>query len=91
MLSSACIVTPSSSTGNFSYVQEHPMTSDFVRNIHLQTGRRMLANGASMEALASHFDRVGFNEREIAVLLAEFGDFGPKLPDQEFVSHPPQR
>ncbi len=67
------------------------MTSDFVRNIHLQTGQRMLAKGASMEDLASHFDRVGFTEREIAALLAEFGDLSAKLPDQEFVSHHPQR
>jgi len=67
------------------------MTSDFVRKIHLQTGQRMLAQGASMEELASHFDRVGFTEREIAVLLAEFSDCSAKLPDQEFVRHHPQR
>ncbi len=67
------------------------MTSDLVRNIHLQTGQRMLAKGASLEELASHFDRVGFTEREIAALLTEFGDYGAKLPDQEFISHHPQR
>ena len=64
------------------------MTSNFVRNIHLQTGKRMLVNGASMEEIASHFDRVGFTEREIALLLAEFGNFGVKSPDEEFVSQP---
>lgn len=66
------------------------MTSDFVRTIHLQTGQRMLARGASMEELASHFDRVGFTEREIAALLAEFADLTAKLPDQEFISHQSQ-
>jgi hypothetical protein len=64
------------------------MTSNFVRNIHLQSGKRMLANGASMEEIASHFHLVGFSEREITVLLAEFGNFGVKSPDEEFVSQP---
>jgi hypothetical protein len=72
-------------------MQEPIMTSDFVRNIHLQTGQRMLAKGASMEELASHFDRVGFTEREIATLLAEFGDLSAKLPDQEFGHRQVQR
>lgn len=67
------------------------MTSDFVRNIHLQTGKRMLANGDSMEAIATHFNRVGFSEWEIATLLAEFGNFGVKSPDEEFVSPPIHR
>ncbi len=64
------------------------MTSHFVRTIHMQTGQRMLAEGASMEEIASHFDRVGFSEWEIAALLAEFGNFGVKSPDEEFVSQP---
>lgn len=60
------------------------MTSDFVRNIHIQTAQQMWQKGASLEKLAEHFYRVGFNESEVTVLLAEFGQLCNKSPDEEF-------
>lgn len=60
------------------------MTSDFVRNIHIQTAQQMWQKGASLEKLAEHFYRVGFNEYEVTALLAEFGQLCNKSPDEEF-------
>ena len=60
------------------------MTSDFVRNIHIQTARQMWQKGTNLEALAEHFYRVGFNEYEVTALLAEFGQLCNKSPDEEF-------
>ena len=54
------------------------MTSDFVRNIHVNTARQMQAKGANTEQLAEHLVRVGFSEWEVAQLLNELS----QLPGQ---------
>lgn len=45
------------------------MTSDFVKQVHLETARRYQQQGHDINYLVSHFQRVALEQDEIAELL----------------------
>lgn len=53
------------------------MTSDFVKQVHLETARRYQQQGHDIDYLVSHFQKVAFEKDEIAELLNEISAKGP--------------
>ncbi len=53
------------------------MTSDFVKQVHLETARRYQQQGHDIDYLVSHFQRVALDQEDIAELLTEIV---PKSP-----------
>jgi hypothetical protein len=47
------------------------MTSDFVKQVHLETARRYHQQGHDIDYLVSHFQRVALDQDDIAELLTE--------------------
>lgn len=56
------------------------MTSDFVKQVHLETARRYHQQGHDIDYLVSHFQRVALDQDDIAELLTEIS---PKSPAAE--------
>lgn len=53
------------------------MTSDFVKQVHLETARRYQQQGHDIDYLVSHFQKVALDQDDIAELLTEIT---PKSP-----------
>lgn len=53
------------------------MTSDFVKQVHLETARRYHQQGHDIEYLVSHFQRVALDQEDIAELLTELAPLNP--------------
>ena len=51
------------------------MTSDFVKQVHLETARRYHQQGHDIEYLVSHFQKVALDQDDIAELLTELASF----------------
>lgn len=47
------------------------MTSDFVKQVHLETARRYQQQGHDINYLVSHFQKVALDENDIAELLSQ--------------------
>ena len=47
------------------------MTSDFVKQVHLETARRYQQQGHDIDYLVSHFQKVALEPEDIAELLTE--------------------
>jgi predicted site-specific integrase-resolvase len=47
------------------------MTSDFVKQVHLETARRYQQQGHDIDYLVSHFQKVALDENDIAELLSQ--------------------
>ncbi|OBP14541.1 hypothetical protein A5320_12310 [Rheinheimera sp. SA_1] len=47
------------------------MTSDFVKQVHLETARRYQQQGHDIDYLVSHFQKVALDQDDIAELLTE--------------------
>lgn len=47
------------------------MTSDFVKQVHLETARRYQQQGYGIDALVEHFQRVALDDNDIAELLSQ--------------------
>ncbi len=47
------------------------MTSDFVKQVHLETARRYQQQGYGIDALVEHFQKVALDENDIAELLSQ--------------------
>lgn len=56
------------------------MTSDFVKQVHLETARRYQQQGHDIDYLVSHFQKVALDQDDIAELLTEIT---PKSPHTE--------
>lgn len=61
------------------------MTSDFVKQVHLETARRYRQQGHDIDYLVSHFQKVALDQEDIAELLTELSPLNPTV-DQS--SHP---
>ncbi|MCT6700796.1 hypothetical protein [Rheinheimera sp. 4Y26] len=46
-------------------------TSNFVKQVHLETARRYQQQGYGIEALVEHFQKVALDENDIAELLSQ--------------------
>ena len=53
------------------------MTSDFVKQVHLETARRYQQQGHDIDYLVSHFQKVALDQDDIAELLTAIGPQGP--------------
>jgi len=53
------------------------MTSDFVKQVHLETARRYQQQGHDIDYLVSHFQKVALEPDDIAELLTEITPQGP--------------
>lgn len=53
------------------------MTSDFVKQVHLETARRYHQQGHDIDYLVSHFQRVALDQDDIAELLTEISSKSP--------------
>lgn len=54
------------------------MTSDFVKQVHLETARRYQQQGYGIDALIEHFHKVALDDDDIAELLSQMQGFGAK-------------
>lgn len=52
------------------------MTSDFVKQVHLETARRYQQQGHDIDYLVSHFQKVALDPDDIAELLTEIAPHG---------------
>ena len=52
------------------------MTSDFVKQVHLETARRYQQQGHDIDYLVSHFQKVALEPEDIAELLTEIAPAG---------------
>jgi len=53
------------------------MTSDFVKQVHLETARRYQQQGHDIDYLVSHFQKVALDQDDIAELLTEIAPVRP--------------
>lgn len=53
------------------------MTSDFVKQVHLETARRYQQQGHDIDYLVSHFQKVALDQDDIAELLTAISPQGP--------------
>jgi hypothetical protein len=53
------------------------MTSDFVKQVHLETARRYQQQGHDIDYLVSHFQKVALDQDDIAELLTAIAPQGP--------------
>lgn len=58
------------------------MTSDFVKQVHLETARRYQQQGYGIDYLVSHFQKVALEPDDIAELLTEIAPKGPTAERQ---------
>lgn len=58
------------------------MTSDFVKQVHLETARRYQQQGHDIDYLVSHFQKMAFEQDEIVQLLNEMSAKGPHAERQ---------
>lgn len=54
------------------------MTSDFVKQVHLETARRYQQQGHDIDYLVSHFQKVALDAEDIAELLTQISQQGPQ-------------
>lgn len=54
------------------------MTSDFVKQVHLETARRYQQQGHDIDYLVSHFQKVALEAEDIAELLTQMALQGPQ-------------
>jgi hypothetical protein len=52
------------------------MTSDFVKQVHLETARRYQQQGYGTDYLISHFQKVALDQDDIAELLTAISSNG---------------
>lgn len=55
------------------------MACEFVKQVHLTTARKMLAEGGSRDAIIQHFKNVLCDQDEITLLLQEMDGDKPSL------------
>lgn len=55
------------------------MTSDFVKQVHLETARRYQQQGHDIDYLVSHFQKVALDQDDIAELLTEIVPTSPAV------------
>lgn len=55
------------------------MTSDFVKQVHLETARRYQQQGHDIDYLVSHFQKVALEAEDIAELLTQMALQGPQV------------
>jgi len=54
------------------------MTSDFVKQVHLETARRYQQQGHDIDYLVSHFQKVALDADDIAELLTQISQQEPE-------------
>jgi len=59
------------------------MTSDFVKQVHLETARRYQQQGHDIDYLVSHFQKVALDAEDIAELLTQISQQGPQTDNRE--------